>query len=434
MVAREESRCEEIRKELSAYIDGFLSDEELAAVRKHLETCALCRQELDSLRETVALIQGLPELDVPEGFRSRVLERVAAEKAPVRTAAVGNGGRVGRLRSLFGKNPWLGAAVAAVLLLFVVFSIGQIDNLGGFFSVGSPQTKADRSGAVGVEPAPGPTEIGGAPGSGGKVAYSLGAAEEVAGEGSASDAAEPDTGIRTSELPSIMGGEKLVLPEDRKVIKEAQITLRVKDLPEASNQIIFLAESKGGYIQDSSYWRSGDQNLGSMTVRVPSTGFEKFLRELSDVGEIRSRRLSGRDVTREYVDVETRLANREAEARRIREILSRAERIQDVLMIERELARVEGEIESLKGQLRWLSSQISYSTLSIQLEEDPKPLMPTPGKDNFGKKFVEALLASIATFLRGIERIGVALAWALPYLVLVLILWQVYRRTRRPRQ
>jgi hypothetical protein len=70
--------------ELSAYIDGALAPAAQAAVRGHLDTCALCRAHVAQLRATVALVQALPD-PVPS---RRLVPRLAAAPAwlaPLRT-------------------------------------------------------------------------------------------------------------------------------------------------------------------------------------------------------------------------------------------------------------------------------------------------------------------------------------------------------------
>lgn len=53
---------------LSAFLDGQVSQAERALVESHLSGCALCRDELESLRRTVLLMQALPRVRVPHAF------------------------------------------------------------------------------------------------------------------------------------------------------------------------------------------------------------------------------------------------------------------------------------------------------------------------------------------------------------------------------
>lgn len=76
-------RCEEIREELSAALDGELPEEVRRAVEAHLAGCPACRKERDLLGGVDRLYRALPREDAPEGFED-TLGRRLAPPAPVR--------------------------------------------------------------------------------------------------------------------------------------------------------------------------------------------------------------------------------------------------------------------------------------------------------------------------------------------------------------
>ena len=67
-----------IREDLSAYVDGEVTEAERHQVERHLETCADCRAEADSLRSLVGLLRRMPEIEPPRSFT------LAEAPAPVR--------------------------------------------------------------------------------------------------------------------------------------------------------------------------------------------------------------------------------------------------------------------------------------------------------------------------------------------------------------
>lgn len=90
---------------LSAYVDGRLDDAERAAVEAHLAECESCRSELESLRQTVALLRRVPEVAAPRSFA------IPAAAAPPRRAP---------LRLVHSRQFYLlGQATGALAALFV---------------------------------------------------------------------------------------------------------------------------------------------------------------------------------------------------------------------------------------------------------------------------------------------------------------------------
>ncbi len=72
--------CEEYTAALSAFADGELNETERNELLEHLEHCEACRDRLSELMILHAMFEELPELDAPEGFSERVLDRLHAEE------------------------------------------------------------------------------------------------------------------------------------------------------------------------------------------------------------------------------------------------------------------------------------------------------------------------------------------------------------------
>lgn len=72
--------CEQYAAALSAFVDGELSENEKEEVLSHVEHCQNCREYLSELMIVHTMFEETPELDAPEGFSERVLERVHEEK------------------------------------------------------------------------------------------------------------------------------------------------------------------------------------------------------------------------------------------------------------------------------------------------------------------------------------------------------------------
>ncbi|CEG26652.1 DUF4349 domain-containing protein [Bacillus sp. B-jedd] len=159
---------------------------------------------------------------------------------------------------------------------------------------------------------------------------------------------------------------------DRKVIRQAELHVRVKDFNEAQKTLESKAEQFGGFIVNSTISRDGDeQTSGTITIRVPASNFEAFLHEAEgEAAEILERIVRGEDVTEQYVDLASRLRSKKAVEARLLEFMKNATKTEDLLQISSDLGKVQEEIEQLTGKIKYLENQASMSTITVNLFEN----------------------------------------------------------------
>lgn len=152
-------------------------------------------------------------------------------------------------------------------------------------------------------------------------------------------------------MPEPASPEMIVGAQERKIQREADVTVRVDSVPEALQAAADLAQHLGGFVSSSSiHVHSGAG--GEITIRVPEARMDQAIDGLSELGRLLSRNIYQMDITEQYVDVEARLRNLRATEERLVAILDRTGEIGDVLATEKEISRVRGEIEQLQAQLR----------------------------------------------------------------------------------
>ena len=144
------------------------------------------------------------------------------------------------------------------------------------------------------------------------------------------------------------------------------------------------------------------------------------------------------DVTRKYVDVDARLRNMEQTEQRLLSLMSGSQgTLNDVLAVERELARVREESEVLTSQMRALKEQLALSTLTLNLSQEsafePPASLWSPLKSlwrDLGAIVAQslgALVAFVATLLTW-------LLYLLPWSPLLAPVWLGLRRVWRKRK
>jgi len=160
--------------------------------------------------------------------------------------------------------------------------------------------------------------------------------------------------------------------QDKKVIKNGSLTLKVNNVDKSAEEIGQSAKNNGGDVFSSNFFKnSNDLKSGTIIVKVPVANFEKTFSDIKKVAAVVVREsTSGQDVTEEYQDIESRIKNKQAEEAAYKKILESAQKIEDILAVTQALSEVRGEIESLQGRLKYLTSQTDMATIAVNISED----------------------------------------------------------------
>ena len=187
------------------------------------------------------------------------------------------------------------------------------------------------------------------------------------------------------------------------------------------DSVIDIVERYKGFITDShSYVSRTGRKSGDIAVRVPQDKFLEVIAEMGHLGDVKSKHISGEDITEEYIDLTARLNNSERQERRLLEILDMANNTKEVLEVERELWRVRGEIERLTGRIKYLENRVELATIHVSLNE------PEPITHSWGIR--DALRSAFSGFVSVIRGLIIFVGYALPILILICIGWLVKSR------
>lgn len=165
--------------------------------------------------------------------------------------------------------------------------------------------------------------------------------------------------------------DKSIPPKDLKIIKSGTARYKVENVKNATNKIKFLAYEFGAYISDLRYENNQYKKENRFTIKVPAKDFDVFLDSVGVVAEfIDYENITTKDVTEEYLDLQTRLKTKQEVRARYEDILRKnAKTVEEILNTEDKLGVIQEEIESAQGRLNYLSSKVSYSSLQIDLYE-----------------------------------------------------------------
>lgn len=155
-----------------------------------------------------------------------------------------------------------------------------------------------------------------------------------------------------------------------RLIRSGSARIEVRELDGAVAEARSLAAGVDGYVAGSEVGagREGARQA-TLVLRIPSDAFEPLLEDLPQLGRVISVSVSASDVSREYMDVETRLAVQEETVDRLRALAARGGSLEDLLAAERELGRAITELKRLKGQIRYFDQRVAESDLRLTLIE-----------------------------------------------------------------
>lgn len=250
---------------------------------------------------------------------------------------------------------------------------------------------------------------------------------------------------RAEAVPAPMEAEASARPErpaaERKLIRSADLRLRVTDLSASEKEAGTLAASFGGYVASSS---RSEESL-YMSLRIPSASFEAALAGIGPLGKELSRNLNTEDVTLNWYDLDSRLETKRELMKTLRAYLKSAKSIEDIMAVETRLADLQNEIDNLGGQFARLADLVDFATINAEF------ILPAARVQTVEPTLVEriydvlrgtgAFFSSLVALFVGLVVFGVpvvALAAALFWLLfgkvgLVVKLYRLVAGSKRPK-
>jgi len=169
---------------------------------------------------------------------------------------------------------------------------------------------------------------------------------------------------------------------ERMVIKNADLRIVVADPEAKMTAIQEMAEEMGGYVVSSNIYQTYTTNNvqvpeGNVTIRVPAEKLDEALGQIkADAVEVQAETVSGEDVTRDYVDLQSRLKTHEQAAEQLSEILEQKTESAEVIEVFNQLVYHREQIELIKGQMKYIEESAAFSAVSVHItaEETLQPL------------------------------------------------------------
>jgi len=217
------------------------------------------------------------------------------------------------------------------------------------------------------------------------------------------------------------------ISENTKIIKTANLRFATSNIDESYALIQKSAQQYKAILQNDNTGNDYNSIYRNVTLRIPNQYFDAFINDLSKgVSYFDRKEISAQDVSEEFVDLQARLKAKQTLEKRYLELLSKANKVSEILEIEKELANIREEIEAKQGRLQYLQSRVAMSTITIEMYTEKA--QGSGATVSYGSKMWNAIKSGfngLSSFFLGILHI-----W--PFiLILAIIFFFVRRKLRR---
>lgn len=219
---------------------------------------------------------------------------------------------------------------------------------------------------------------------------------------------------------------------DRKVVTTSSLSLLVEDVRKAMDGIQTEVENLGGYIVNTNVNTPEGIERGAITVRVPAEELKGFLATLREESvKVVYENISGRDVTDQYVDIESKLLTLEKNKIRFEQIMDEAKDVDQILKVQQQVFNLQNQIDGLKGQLKYMDATSETSLVTINLSTDEIALPYAPEQPWRPSVVLKLAVRSMIGTVRGIGSkaiwVGVYSVVWIPALIIFVIVRKMYR-------
>jgi hypothetical protein len=429
-------------EEVMAFLDGELSNVKAAVLFSHLEQCAECHAIADKLRGTS---HSLTQWSVPaapktleESVKGLADKKFSGEK-------IGEAGFFVRATFWTWKQWTAGLAATAGVLLLVLGLTNASSNHAARFVGQAGASRAEKESSV--SGTAGKLHVDGQPTDRVSRVFSnqippqatTGPAPDSNGLMQSSTGFAP-SGSQTSPSDSPADGRVIgpLLPLQQPMIaRTVSLSIVTKDFAASRTSLDAILARHHGYAAElSSNTAENAPRSLQAALRIPAAELSSAVADLKTLGRVENESQSGEEVTQQHADLVARLKNSRETEQRLQAILTqRTGKIRDVLEVEREIARVRGEIEAMEAEQKNLEHRVEFASVNLQLTEEYKASLNAPAA-SIATRIHNAMVAgfkSLAETILGIllfflEAGPTMLVAALIFLAPAWLLWRRYRR------
>lgn len=413
--------CNDVRDNLSLYIDDELNEQDKKLMVEHLQSCSECSKELEEYRKIIQALSELPEEEPPVGYCKRLHEKLLDVSPEMK-----NDDGIAKINEIPKKKnskfKWVkyGGLAAAFALVVLVAGLNS-GLMGGMGKSSYDMANRTQSAELPAEyPATESAPMAPSMDYRGSNDYYM--ADSIEDE----KAAREEQGIMATEGSGQMSTMS-VNEREMKIIKTGNLYVQTKDYDSFLNDITSKVQAIGGFVENNTtevYQVYEDNKLmrGRLKIRVPQENFYETVNYLEETSDIRRKNINEQDVTKEYYEKDNKVKNLEIQEQNLRELFEKATTVEEMLQIENELRRIRTEIDALNISLADINDRAAMSTIDMEVEEVKEINFTLKSEKGVLERSKEGFIRTINSIVRGIGNLIVNLVSSLPILMPVIII------------
>lgn len=463
--------CERYEELIHLYVDHRLDKKETEDLLSHMETCTHCRETYEEVNALKDLLGGMQMKELPEGFEDELhvkLVEVSVEKEISWIDKIKDtlfSGTKMKMAVSIG-----GVAIAAVIVINssgLLPSMNQLesanyeatyeyaDDAPAEYDMAEPELMMEAAEFTEETKAEAPMmmKAEGARTSDVQVSFDESQSVDFNGANAKSnfviEAISVDGGMGATGNAKVEPATTKIAQDDsfkgRLIIKTANLSLDIDDYDGSSEEIYRIVDEMGGYVSDTSsyyyiydrYDDTKNRKSGYLTLRIPHQFFDQFVNQLNDFGKVTNFSSNANDITKAYRDTTAEVKNLEVREAKLREIMEKAEEIEDIIEVERELSRVRSEINGHQSVLTDWEDLVTLSTVTVNMTEveELKEYVRPVDKDMFTKA-KEGFIYTINRLVDSVESFVIWLIASSPILLPVVLVGgfvsrKIYKRWKK---
>ncbi len=244
-------------------------------------------------------------------------------------------------------------------------------------------------------------------------------------------AAAPSMGMRAA------GSQETVPENGTKIVRTVSLSLATRTFDEAVALLDARTKELGGFFSSRSVSSSGSLRRAECTLRIPAEHLDEFLGSAGEIGRVLRQDETAEDMTESYHDTQMELETQKALMERLRQLVTSAASLTEILELESQIANTQYSIDRLQGRLNAVDRKVAYSTVNVTLKEEKEAQAAVDTNRSLLSRMEDAFVGGVQSVGEFLQELLVTLVSMVPAIlaagagILVIVLLIRHRRKKK---